>query len=212
MARDFDKSMDRARAAFEAGFPSEAARKRALADVNLAWEKMNDIVRDGILSDAVDKFPHARDYKAAWEPRAAWVREAGYWDLTTAHNFRTSKHLGFYERYEQGERARIAFDLRNAIKAAEIVVSVKDEPAKRAEAVRKSILEEMEARKVQYVRALDLGRLFGGLPVSVNAHWVHGHKGAVFLRHFFYLRGKLTPLNTIMAAADTLAREREGRA
>ena len=43
-------------------------------------------------------------------------------------------------------------------------------------------------------------RRFGGLLVSVNAHMVvTNDKGMTFVRHFFYLSGKLTPLNGIGA-------------
>jgi hypothetical protein len=102
--------------------------------------------------------------------------------------------------------------LRQAIKDAEILpVPAKPESEARAEVVRKSVVDMMEARKAQYVHALELGRLFGGLPVSVNAHWVHGHKGARFVRHFFYLYGRLTPLNLIIAAAEQLEREKEAK-
>jgi membrane-associated HD superfamily phosphohydrolase len=67
----------------------------------------------------------------------------------------------------------------------------------------------MEGRKAQFVEGLEIARMFNGLPVSVNAHWVHGHKGTNFIRYFFYLAGELTPLNMIMAIAQAHEAEKE---
>ena len=107
------------------------------------------------------------------------------------------------------------------IKATPIAAApAKPDAIVKAELIRHSIVEEMERRKAMFVEGLEIGRIFAdlyprknkageiipsaSLPVSVNAHWVRGHKGTDFVRHFFYLRGKLTPLQTIMAIAQTL--------
>ena len=91
--------------------------------------------------------------------------------------------------------------LRAAINAAEIIPVERSPQAEKVEAVHQS---EMERRKTQHVGGLDMADRLGGLPVTVNAHMVTNDKGKTFVRHFFYLSGKLTPLNTIIAIAEQL--------
>lgn len=200
-----------ASAAFEAGFASEAARKRALGEINYAYDKAKDEVMKAIL--------------AARSPETEEENHKDYWSIPMyVHHVRPA-HLATAAKY--GNAFAIVPDmiaLRDAIKAAEIApLPVKPEAEVKAAAVRKSIVDEMERRKAMFVEGLDLGRVFAelyprknkageivpsaSLPVSVNAHWVRGHKGTDFVRHFFYLNGKLTPLNTIMAIAQTLDAE-----
>jgi hypothetical protein len=45
--------------------------------------------------------------------------------------------------------------------------------------------------------------------VSVTPHHVTNQFGTSFIRCFYYLDGKMTPLNIIMAAAGQLEREKE---
>jgi hypothetical protein len=65
----------------------------------------------------------------------------------------------------------------------------------------------IKRRTAQYHEAVELGRLFGGLPVSVTPHLVTNEHNTTFTRCFYYLAGKFTPLSVIMAAADKLASE-----
>jgi hypothetical protein len=194
--------------AFEAGFASKAAQKRAQDSLNRAYNlicsETHDKVRDHVFATVPANEP--ADYEA--RNRIFRANDLPF-DL---HQVRDShiEIIGRWTGYAQMLRDMIA--LRAAIKAAEITPPQKDPAAERVEGIRQGIIAEMERRKAQFVEALEIGRLFNGLPVTVNAHWVHGHKGTTFLRHFFYLSGKLTPLNVILAAADTLERETEVRA
>ena len=188
--------------ALDAGFPSEAARKRALDDLNRAYCSIRDAAFDAICSAVRQIAAETADDDAC----TALFRENELpYDL---HQVR-DRHFPILERF--GAQHALVSDLvalRAAIKAAPINPAPQRDPAgQRAETVRKSILEELQRRKETYVRGLDLARRFGGLRVSVNAHLVYGHKGAVFTRNFFYLNGELTALQTIIAIADTLERE-----
>ena len=209
MARTIDDYVALALDAFNAGFLSKAAQKRALDNVSRAFDLVTGATRDAILSEASATFTDLSTVELE-QARIDWTNARGYWAMPSyPHEYRAAKHGEIFERYGNRADAERLAALRDAIKGADIAPAPVNETAKRVETVRRSIFDEMERRKAQYVEALEIGRLFGGLPVHVNAHIVHGHKGAVFLRHFFYLRGKLTPLNTIIAAAETLARERE---
>lgn len=206
MARTAHDRIETAQAAFEAGFASMAAKKRALDELNRAYDKVREAVGDKVRAYAFDAIPGAEEADYAARGDIFRANDLPF-DL---HQVR-DRHFEIVGRWtDLSQSLRGMVDLRAAIKDAEIAPApVKDEAAAKVEMVRKAIIDEMERRKAQYVEALEIGRLFNGLPVSVNAHWVHGHKGARFVRHFFYLRGKLTPLAVIMAAADTLKAEKE---
>lgn len=189
----------KAQDAFEAGFASKAAQKRAMDDLNCAYRYEREALMKTIL--------------AARTPETAEQNHADYWAVFADLHQVRERHFEIAARYaDTFGIVREMIALRAAIKDAEIIAAPRNESAAKVEAIRKTITEEMERRKAQYIEALEIGRHFGGLPVSVNAHWVHGHKGTVFLRHFFYLRGKLTPLNLIMAAAEQLEREDQAAA
>lgn len=190
-----------AQAAFEAGFSSKAAQKRALDDLNRAYSSIRDAA-------------HLEQIKAApsFDDREARAAHFAANDMPFDLHQVRDRHVDILVAWGASVvEVRGMIDLRAAIKGAEIAAPVVDERKEKVETVRRTIVEEMQRRQAQYVEALDIARLFENLPVSVNAHWVHGHKGAVFLRHFFYLAGRLTPLNTIIAAAEQAQREREGR-
>jgi hypothetical protein len=201
MARTAEFYTAAAAAAFEAGFTCEAARKRALADVNRAFELTERTLRDRLLASrdadnnmtatANDLYYSFPSYPHLYSAKVdAAVRAEGYDDLAV-------EFISFR-------------DLRNALKAAEIVKVERPAAEEKIAAVRATIVEEMERRHTAYLECLDIARHFNGLPVSVTAHWVFGHKGTRFLRHFFYVGGKLTALQVIMAAAETYQRETEG--
>ncbi|RWX72563.1 hypothetical protein [Mesorhizobium sp. M2A.F.Ca.ET.039.01.1.1] len=193
-----------AQAAYEAGFLSMAAKKRATDDLSRAYEAVRDQITSAILRDRGPMTTAPTEE----ETRLTDLYYSIPFDL---HQVR-DRHFEALAAYPAFEIVRDFIAMRAAIKAAPIAPApVKPEIEVKAEKVRRSIIEEMQRHKQQYVRGLEVARLFGGLPVSVNAHWVNGHKGAVFLRHFFYLRGELTPLNTIIAIAETIEREQEGR-
>lgn len=206
MARTTEDRIATAQTAFEAGFFSQAAKGRTLADLNHAYTAIRELLTHAILKARTEETHEAAtaDYYAI------------PFDL---HQVR-DRHFEIAAKYAHADFGivRDLIALRAAIKDAPMAPApAKPELEIKAEKVRLSVIEEMERRKTLFVEGLDITRLWnemfprkdGGiaLPVSVNAHWVHGHKGARFVRHFFYLHGKLTPLNTIIAIAETLDRE-----
>lgn len=189
-----DDNLAQAHAAFEAGFLSMAAKSRALGKLNRAYSAARDALSNAIL--------------AKRSPENEKQNHEDYWAIPLDLHHVRERHFELAARYEAGfEIVRDLLNLRAAIKEAEITPApARPENEERADTVRRTIVEEMERRRALYIQGLEIAHLFGGLAVSVNAHWVHGHKGAVFLRHFYYLYGRLTPLQTIMAVADTYER------
>lgn len=206
MAKTATDYIANAQAAFEAGFASKAAQKRALDELNRAYSIIRQEITDGILK--------ARTADNLTE------NSADFWAIPFDLHQVREKHLTIATRYGfEAQDIRNIADLRAAIKGAELAaIPAKPESEIKAEGIRRSIMEEMERRKAMFVNALELGRIMGeifpdrkgaaSLHVTVNAHWVHGHKGTDFIRHFFYLNGKLTPLATIIAAAEALEAEK----
>lgn len=212
MAKNAFERIETAQALYEAGFTSKAGQKRALDELNYAYSGLREALMTVIL--------------AARSPETETQNHADYWGVASDLHQVRDRHFEIAGRYNAPGFAivRDMIALRLAIKAADIAPPpARPELEVKAEVVRRSIVEEMERRKAMFIEGLDLGRVFAelfprknkagetipsaSLPVSVNSHWVHGHKGTNFTRNFFYLNGKLTPLQTIMAIAQTLDQE-----
>lgn len=195
MPRTISDYIDPALEALNAGFASEAARKRALESVGRAYDLVASEIRDALLAD---------------RSVADWSNL--YYNVPALHNWKP-RHAETYAMFaEQARTAGELLEVRNSIKAATILPAAPREEHPLKVAAYKDIVEIMARRNSQYERGLELGEIFGGLPVSVNVHIVHGHKGAVFPRCFFYLFGEFTPLQVIIAAAEEHARRSKGGA
>lgn len=204
----FEQYVSSASEALAAGFASEAARKRANENITRAYDQLCSNVRKALLDargpcvkDAKGE-PLIVDGRIVWpDPEAEAANSALYWSVpSNLPKAISRKHDGLIP---YGYDIAALIELRAQIKAAEIIKVERPEAEieAKSEQVRKSITEWLEARKASYVETLDVARLFNGLPVTVTAHYVHGHKGGCWLRHFYYVRGKLTALQVIMAAA-----------
>lgn len=206
MTKTYDDRIEAARAAFEAGFRSKAAQKDALSRLNRAYEMVRDTAREAVRDYAFAEYPTTEEADNIARDELFRANDLPF-DL---HQVR-DRHVEIIEQWAGlGQTVREMIALREAIKEAEIAPApAKPEIEQKAEAVRKAVIDEIEKRKAQFVEGLEVARMFGGLPVTVNAHIVRGHKGAIFLRHFFYLRGKLTPLNMIIAIAEAYEAEKE---
>jgi len=192
--------------AFNNGFTSKAGAKAACDDLNRVWDSIERELKDACLDlgrgDAM--------------PAEANVV---YWDFADYPHLFKAKHRDMV-RAAFGDRFDALMDfaaevvaLREAIKAAPIVAPVKDETKVEAARIVESIRERMDRLQVRYLEAIDLTTVFEkgfvmkGL--SANSHYVTNEHGTTFLRTFFYLNGKLTPLNLILAAAQEARRQAE---
>jgi len=192
----------------DAGFPTKAAQKRAFDCLNRAYGYTKDIVHGLVIDDARMSHP---DWQTNEDAFRAYRASLDANDLPFDLHLVKPGHIAIASAFAPASSMIIAelVEMRALVKATPITPIVKDETKARVEQVRKSLVDLMAQRKAQYVEALDMAREFNGLPVSVNAHWVRHEQGTVYLRHYFYLRGKLTPLQVLLAAADTYARETE---
>ena len=132
------------------------------------------------------------------------------WDIPfDLHQIRDRHFVMFKEEHHVALRELVS--LRAIFKFIEVVKPApkNDAVERKAAEVTKEVKNLLEMRTAQYNRAIDLGRLFNYLPVSVTPHHVTNQFGTSFIRCFYYLDGKMTPLNIIMAAAGQLEREKE---
>ena len=197
-----DSLIASATAGFEAGFTSKASQKRALDDLNRAFNILTDGARSDMRTAGNDRFPNACTENDL-NSRHAFINSLGYWELPDGPHQLRAKHepmLG-----DSWNTALVIRDLRNAIKAAP-VVKIERKTNEREVAIQKSIRDIMTMRRSQFERGLHVAELFGGLPVWVNVHQVTNEHGTTFLRAFYYLRGELTPLNIIVCIAQELER------
>lgn len=204
-----DQRISAAIEAFDHGFYAKAHQKEALDQLNRAYEALRDDSHSRQVDTISARLPNSQTTEEWNEWRAFYAANDLPFDL---HNVR-DRHLPILEQFGgYAQRVQELRDLRNAIKAAPILPVVKDETKAKVEKVRETLIELMERRKAQVLEAVEIGHVFGGLPVTVNAHWVTHEKGTVYLRHFFYLDGKLTALVVILAAAQKLEEERKAAA
>lgn len=188
-------------------YPSKAAQKRVLDDLNRAYDAARDAYGDLY---RVELFANdAKGWTAA--DRAAFLAECDVpFDL---HLVRES-HIARLRIYsvEIADLVVRLRDTREAVRETAIEPPIKTGLAieERKIEISNSIRAEMERLGRMYDSALYVGRLFGGLNVSANVHLVTNAHGTTFVRAFYYVDGRRMPLNTILAAADTLAREKEG--
>lgn len=185
-----DRYFDDAFAALNAGFRSEAARKAALADVLRSYEY------------GVKGLVHPRLLALPREARdEAW--DALYWGIPALHVYKPKHDALLADHPDALAHAVACVELRNAIKAATITpVAPKVDP--RQQEIERRVSDIIALRKEQYGRAIALGEIFGRLPVTASWHWVTNQHGTTFLRTFYFLDGRLTPLGIIVAALQAL--------
>lgn len=198
MSRTPEFYIDRANAAFAAGFTSKAAQKSATDDLNRAHEACRQSVQNLVLAIDRDARTEAHDNV--------------YWGLADLHVWKPKHSALVLATFPEAEPTvrmiEQLVDLRAVIKAAPVVKAERKTDDREA-AVTKSVRDIMELRQAQYARGLELHDLFQGLPVTANVHVVTNQHGTTFLRAFYYMNGTLTPLNVILAVLQTKAREAE---
>lgn len=205
-AQKVDRNFEVATLAFEVGFKSEAARKRALSELNSAYEYIRSDFQNFVIASGHAAFPNSREIPEQYTAYCAHIEKFDVpFDLCAIR----PKHMPLFTAEDQNKITALV-DLRKAIKSAEIVLVEVPENVKRAEVIRKTMMEEMNTRQQSFVNGYDLSKHFG-LHVYANAHYVRHCKGTEFIRTFFYLNGNLTSLNIIIAIAEQLAREEEAK-
>lgn len=191
----YEERLNKASELFNDGFSSQAGKKKANNFLSSAF----DFVVSNLQKDLIDQ-----ERSSESEDKKRRINDL-YWSVPSLHNWKDKHNKLFSDYPEHVSSIGKLIELRAAIKEAEVVKIEKNSVDVRVEEIRSFITDEMEKKKQQFVEGLELAKIFDNLAVSVNAHLVTNDKGTEFTRHFFYLNGKLTALNMIMAIADAKA-------
>lgn len=197
---------NKALSSLDAGFKSKAARQDAIGLLNRAYSMLQDAYRPMVWS----LFKGDRHQQSDLDEFFSTTIQE-YEVPFDLHHVR-ERHIAKVAELSEDISQRINFlvESRQAIKDAPIAAPTpKKEPSAYQVKAEKTLFELIELRKTQYLRAVELGRIFNGLPVTANTHLVINQYGTQYLRTFYFLYGELTPLNVIIAAAEKLAKETE---
>ena len=186
--RDYKYYTDSAIELWEEGFTSMASKKRCLDALNRAYEDLSKEIRN-----IYRLIPH--ELRGADWNELIWMIPHNLFQWKNKHS-QAHVHYGIPIYTEKIDRL---VELRNAVKESAITPPIKSEEKIVKNRVLKSIEEIMEAKKVQFLEGYELTEIFGGARVFVNSHYVTNQYGTTFVRNFFYLHGKLTSLNMILA-------------
>lgn len=192
MARTVEFYVNQANEKFEAGFTTMAAQKQALQDLGRAYEILTQEIQDLYLA-----IPRAERTEA---------QDNVYWGLANYLNNWKPKHTSLVLNvFPQAEiftsQIETLAELRETIKSAEIVKVERIANPKIA-TVTKTIHDMVALRKEQFQTGMKLCEVFGNLPVSINWHYVTNQHGTSFIRVFYFMANKLTPLNMILAVLE----------
>lgn len=171
-------------------FSSKSQQKEALGAVTWVYSQVRDEIQDIILNtEGYRDNKHLNDL---------------YWDIPSYLHLWKAKHTKMFSEISEELVSKIEYlvAVRSEFKVKEVVKLEKadSEVTEMHSRVVKSVTELIEQRKAQYNHAIDLKEIFGDMGVSVTPHYVRNQHGTSFIRCFFFLNGKLTPLSVIMAA------------
>lgn len=189
----YDRYLTEATDLFNEGFSSKAAQRRALDSLNRAYDLQKGAIHDILLAET--------DRGEGWNDL--------YWGVPDLHNWKPRHSEQFKTFAPQVAAIEQLVELRNEVKAAEITPPAKSEAKVIEERVIKSVRDLLETRRAQFLEGCRLAEVFGKLPVSVNAHYVTNAHGTTFIRCFYYMAGRLTPLNTIICVLQTMKDKEE---
>lgn len=191
MARTSQDFIAAATEAFEAGFTSKSAQKSAVKNLGSAYELLTNEIRAFYLNGERTEAGHD-----------------AYWIIPNdLHQYRAKHTAAIVAVWPAAanlcEEIEALVELRTAINSAELVTV--ERKADKVEVFRNQILDIIARRQEQFAHGVKLVEIFGKLPVTVNFHYVTNTHGTTFIRHFFYMAGKLTPLQVIMAVLEETA-------
>lgn len=201
----FDRNFNKASDLLDAGFATKAAQKNANGYLNTAYSDVREIITQQVRCTYA---PGPEHTDAQWQ---AYVDRLNEYDLPFDLHQVRDRHLDKAAEIDgiAADKIRLLVETRAQVKAEPIQPpQPKAEKSEYQVKAERSIVEEMERMKTQYLRAVDLGRIFNGIPVTASSHWVVNQYGTGFPRTFYYLDGKLTRLNILIAAAEQVAREK----
>ena len=206
----FNEIMESVVGMVEAGFVSKAGQKRALNEctnmMNMVRAEFSSFYLDSVSLE--ERNMDLPEHKAAVDLYYAQPNTATFGKYLV----KAEKAMPWMDKNQCEELVSMGEQV------VAMIATVKNAPvnqpapkvSEKEIAIKKSIMEVMEKRGEQFNRCLRLDEMFGRMLVTANVHLVHGHKGTIFLRAFYYVCGHLTPLSVIIAAMEEAAKKEKG--
>lgn len=221
MVRTVEFYVNRATESFSKGFTTKSAKKEALDDLNRAYDLIREPIHDTAIKLALAAHPEVNTYQSFTPEIKAYYDAINVYDMPFGLHQVRDRHLNAIKDItDQVKTIQDLIELRLAIKDSEVAVrEAKTEGLEQK--IRRTILEEITARKEKFDVAKRIVELFGEftkdedgrdvvlLPLSVNHVYCMNMFGSHWIRIDWYLRGKKTAFNTIMAAAEQVQREQK---
>lgn len=198
----FERHVAKAEEAMSAGFQTKAAQKAAIDSLSRAYE----VVRAGIARRTLDVPREARTE----------AQDAVYWDLPASLAGWRPKHAdmvlkAFPDAVRELQVIAELVAKRDQAKGMEVSPVVK--PVDPVEVATKALEDEITRRASEdpdYDAGAEISRRVS-LPVGAIPFGATSVKGRFFTRWKYYLAGRVTALNTILAIAEMLRLEAEGQ-
>lgn len=201
-----NKRMDLALELFNSGFTTKAAQKRALDEVSRAYDAATSAIRQSIIES----------YKGLEDNRTTESTNLYYDIPNSLAHWKEQFSVRTNEFAEKTDTSAEIKDLvaeiermvkmRSAIKIASIEkIAKEDQPQAEIKArVYETLMQMNDRALANHSKGLQLMEFFGGhLPVTADVHNVYMQNGTSYIRTFFFMNGKLTSLNTIIAVYQT---------
>jgi hypothetical protein len=210
--------LEKATEVVNAGSAIKSRIKEALEQVSRAYEAIRDRAHTAQIDFANADPVLSTDHQA----RGQFFYADGNDLPFQLNHVREAKHRATFERFG-GEWQAVAdlIALREAVKGVEVITREPKEPGLETVVkarVMKSFDQWMADRKAVFNWATEIVRELNAelpavkrLPISINHVYCQNEHGTRWLRIDWYMNGRKVPFNTIVAAAETVQREKEGR-
>ena len=186
-------------AAFQNGFPTEAAKIRAIEELNEGFGEVRNRLQESLVAKA----------KVTGKTN---MDKTNFFHLNSIpEKLKKVKdgHINLIESYlGEGNTVRKMQMLTELINMAPVDRSLINPFAERHEEVRKALAVHAKKVKKDNIEGIELPEIFGDLAlehfnVTVNLH-KSSRNGKEYVRSFFYLNGELRPLYLIFALQDAI--------
>jgi hypothetical protein len=190
-------------------FVTKSAQKTCLQDLNLAYEALDDLVKNEYLETTTLEQRQSVNFIESAESKM-------YWEIPMyPHQFK-QKHadaiLACYPYLTSiVDRMLALVAIRAEVVETPINAKLIKEVCPMTDRVEKTIAEFMAKAKADYAHGISLMEEFGHMNVYANVHSVVNQYGTRFNRAFYYMDGKLTKLNTIICVYEVMQRRRDAK-
>lgn len=194
----YDDKLGKSLDLFNGGFTSQTQKKEVNNLLLAAYDFVIDELRQTIKEDTLSR-AGASDEPITMPELYFSIPRLQHWK---------EKHSQMFALYPvYVEKIAQLVSLRSATKLAPVTpieTKMDNSYHKESEKIQEAVSSLLSKKNKQYIEGVQLAEMFNGLSVSVKAHRVSNARGTEFTRHFYYLEGKLTALNLIVAIAYNL--------